>query len=149
MEYCPPNYFEGGVEEDKEKAETDKEKTEAEEGDAKAKAAEAKAALDAAKNWRNHLPPFLKSKPGEISAFDSLTAVEYRSGTLMCFLLATFNVLSGITVMLIYMGHIFDNIDDHKQVYKLSNKQMSSALASSIVFGAATSVKVMAVATRR
>ena len=47
------------------------------------------------------------------------------------------------------MGDIFDDIDDYKQVYKLTNKQMSSALASSIVFGAAASIKVMAVATRR
>ena len=57
--------------------------------------------------------------------------------------------MSGITLMLVYMGDIFDDIDDYKQVYKLTNKQMSSALASSIVFGAAASIKVMAVATRR
>ena len=78
------------------------------------KADEEKAALEAAKNWRSKLPAFLQSKPGEISAFDALTAAEHRSGTWMCFVLAFFNVMSGITIMLVYFNHIFDRIDGSK-----------------------------------
>ena len=101
-------------------------------------------------NWRDRLPPWLISKPGEISAFDSLTAIEHRNGTWMCFMLAIFNVMSGITLLLVYMGDIFDNgIDNYKQIYKLSDKQMSSGLTSSVVFGAALSLKVVEKTTRR
>ena len=112
--------YEGGEEEDakKEEEEADAE-AKKEEGDA---AADAKAAAEAAKNWRSKLPPFLQSKPGEISAFDALTHQEHRTGTWLCFALAFFNVMSGITIMLVYFNHIFDDIDAHKQAIKLSDK---------------------------
>lgn len=57
--------------------------------------------------------------------------------------------MSGITIMLVYFNHIFDNIDGHKQEVQLSTKQMSSYLTTAVVMGGAASLKVMEKATRR
>lgn len=117
---------------------------------AEAEYAQAMDAVNAVSDWRSRLPPWLLSKPGEISAFDSLTKIDYRSGTWMCFLLSFFNVMSGITVLLVYMGNIFDDgIDNYKQIYKLTDKQMSSGLTTSVVFGAGLSMKMVEKLTRR
>lgn len=67
----------------------------------------------------------------------------------MCFALAFFNVMSGITIMLVYFNHIFDDIDGHKQAVKLSDKQMSSYLTTAVVMGGTASLKVMEKASRR
>lgn len=113
---CEDYELEGG-QADEAKAEAEKAaadaKAEAEKAAADAKA-QADAALAEAKNWRKKLPAFLQTKPGEISVIDALTHVEHRSGTWLCFALAFFNVMSGITIMLVYFNHIFDNIDSHK-----------------------------------
>lgn len=112
--------YEGGADDEAEakKDEADAEAdAKADEDEAAGDVADAKAALDAAKNWRSKLPAFLQTKPGEVSALDSLTAVEYRSATWMCFMLAIFNVMSGVAIMLVYFGHIFNRIDGHKQEF--------------------------------
>ena len=62
----------------------------------------------------------------------------------MCFLLAIFNVMSGITIMLMFLGDIFENKKD-----KPTPEQMSSALVLCMSLGAVISLKVMDVATRR
>lgn len=145
--YEPPNslLFEGGEQDDKNG-----------DGDTEAKKDEKDEAADAAaeaKNWRKKLPAFLQSKPGEVSAFDALTAPEHRNGTWLCFVLAFFNVMSGIQILLVYFTHVFENIDEHappnKQQISLTGKQMSSALISAVVFGGIASVKVLENASRR
>lgn len=159
-EYEAPTY-EGGEEadaeaeanKDKAEAEADEKKAEgeagAEEKEAEAALADGKAALDAAKNWREKLPAFLQSKPGEVSAFDALTKADHRSGTWFCFALGLFNVMTGTTLMLVYVDRIFAQVDDKHQLYKLTNKQIGSGLTTALVFGAASSIKVLAVVSRR
>lgn len=116
-DYEAPSY-EGGEEnaeaeadKDKAEAEADEKKAEgeagAEEKEAEAALADGKAALAAAKNWREKLPAFLQSKPGEVSAFDALTKADHRSGTWFCFALGIFNVMTGTTLMLVYVDRIF------------------------------------------
>lgn len=158
-EYEAPS-FEGGegdaeaeADKDKEEAEADKKEAEDEAGDAEKEAgaalADGKAALDAAKNWRSKLPAFLISKPGEISAFDALTKADHRSGTWFCFALGVFNVMTGTTLMLVYIDRIFAAVDDKQQIYTLTFKQISSGLTTALVLGAASSIKVISVVSRR
>lgn len=102
-----------------------------------------------AKNWREKLPAWMKSKPGEVSAFDAITKIDHRAGTWMCFALSVFNVMTGITLMLVYIQNIFNDVDDKHQLYKLTSKQMVSGLTTALVMGAASSIKVLAVVSRR
>jgi len=54
-----------------------------------------------------YVPKFMIGSPGEPGGFECLIDHEYREGTWMCLALVFFNVLSGVTVLLIYLSMIF------------------------------------------
>ena len=67
----------------------------------------------------------------------------------MCIMLSFFNVMSGVTTILIYLALIFKEADKKHEIYTLSTKQMSSGLAFALSAGATGSTKLVAKLTRR
>jgi len=55
------------------------------------------------------VPSWLMGSNDDPGAINCLLLKEYRSGTWICMTLATFNTLSGITTLLIYLDYIFED----------------------------------------
>lgn len=90
--------------------------------------------------------------PGEPGGFECLIDHEYREGTWMCLALVFFNVLSGVTVLLIYLTLIFkqaDAGDTKNKNNSLTASQMGYALAIALSSGAGASTKLIAKFSRR
>ena len=58
------------------------------------------------------VPSWLRGSDGHPGAINCLVMKEYRNGTWMCLALASFNVMTGVTTLLIYLGTIFDLADE-------------------------------------
>lgn len=153
-------WFEGGTADaekdadkakaDAEKAKADAEKKKAElEKEAKARAeklkkeAEAKLKKEGAKELAKYLPPWLLGTPGHPGGAECLIDRRYREATWLCLMLAFFNVMSGLTTILIYLHLIFEQADKKPELYTLTPKQMASGLAFALSAGAAASAKLV------
>jgi hypothetical protein len=53
------------------------------------------------------IPKWLFGKGKEPGGIQCLYDKKYREGTWMCICLGTFNIMTGVTVMLVYMKEIF------------------------------------------
>jgi len=62
-----------------------------------------------------YIPKFLIGSHGEPGGIECMIDHEYREGTWMCLALVFFNVLSGITTLLIYLQMIFKQADAGKE----------------------------------
>lgn len=89
------------------------------------------------------VPSWLIGSADDPGAINCLFLKEYRSGTWICITLATFNTLSGITTLLIYLDYIFETANKGKQPITLNATQMSGALAVSLALGAAAGTSLV------
>jgi hypothetical protein len=87
--------------------------------------------------------------PGHPGGIECLFDKKYRESTWMCLCLSFFNVMSGVTTLLIYLSLIFDEADKGKEVYTLNAKQMASGLAFGLTAGAGTATKMVSKFKRR
>ena len=94
-----------------------------------------------------YVPKFLIGSYGEPGGIECMIDHEYRESTFMCLALVFFNVLSGITTLLIYLQMIFKQADAGKN--SLTATQMGGALAFALSSGAAASTKLIAILDRR
>lgn len=94
-----------------------------------------------------YVPKFLIGSYGEPGGIECMIDHEYRESTFMCLALVFFNVLSGITTLLIYLQMIFKQADAGKNF--LTATQMGGALAFALSSGAAASTKLIAILDRR
>jgi len=106
---------------------------------------EAKASLNAAiqAQIKKLVPAWLIGSDDDPGAVNCLFLKEYRSGTWICLTLATFNTLSGITTLLIYLDYIFETANKGKQPITLNSTQMGGALALSLALGAAAGTSLV------
>ena len=106
---------------------------------------EAKAAVGAAisAQLKKLVPSWLIGSPDDPGAINCLCLKEYRSGTWICLTLATFNALSGVTTLLIYLDYIFETANKGKQTLTLSSTQMGGALALALALGAAAGTSLV------
>jgi hypothetical protein len=89
------------------------------------------------------LPSWLMGSDDDPGAINCLCLKEYRSGTWICLTLATFNALSGVTTLLIYLDYIFETANKGKQTLTLTTTQMSGALALALALGAAAGTSLV------
>lgn len=106
---------------------------------------EAKAAASSAikAQLKKLVPSWLMGSADDPGAINCLFLKEYRSGTWICITLATFNTLSGITTLLIYLDYIFETANKGKQAITLNSTQMGGALAVSLALGAAAGTSLV------
>lgn len=60
------------------------------------------------KQLKSVVPTFFFGSDDDPGALNCLVEKEYRKGTWTCLLLASFNVLTGVTTLLIYLDYIFE-----------------------------------------
>lgn len=75
---------------------------------------EAEAKAKAKAELFKYVPKWAIGSPGSPGGIECLVDHEYREGTWMCIALAFFNVMSGITTLLIYLQLIFKEADTGK-----------------------------------
>lgn len=104
---------------------------------------------DIGKEIHKFLPKWLLGSKGHPGGLECLILKEYRGGTWMGIMLAFFNVMSGVTTILIYLALIFKVADAKPEIYTLTAKQMAAGLGFSLTAGAATSTKMVAKLNRK